>query len=216
MSDMFDRLGARSFLHDLNAAKTVIEGFKTTDAAPEVIINLAQQIGDLIYIASSFDDVATTERRNPSAHATLHSAGELLHLESVLQSTAAVIRECTTFIQVLRSTVEAVTRDSGEGVATTSETHLENQVWYEEVYQGLRLRAEVLGALSTAMDLLYDTDDTVQSLETRPLASKLHFQVTLVEQALRSTSCQGVDDVCSVKSHILRCKHSILTVPCLF
>ncbi|KAI0443815.1 hypothetical protein F4803DRAFT_561327 [Xylaria telfairii] len=195
MSNMFDRLGARSFLHDLNAAKTVIGGFKATNAVPEVIINLVQQIDDLIYIASSFDDVATAERRNPSAHATPPSVGELLHLQSVLQSTAAVIRECTTFIQVLRSTVEAVTRDSDEGVATTNEPQLENQVWYEEVYQGLRLRAEVLGALSTAIDLLYDTDKTVQPLETRPLASRLHNQVMLVEQTLRSTSCRGVDDV---------------------
>ncbi|KAI0458406.1 hypothetical protein F5B21DRAFT_26245 [Xylaria acuta] len=214
MSDSFDRLGTRSFLNDLEAARTVLEGFKVPVAAPEVIVNLLEQIGDLIDIAHTFDEAATAERRNPSAHARLHSAGGLLHLESVLQSAADTIDECTLFIQLLQSTVEAAVRESDEAAYTTNETHLDNQAWYEEVYQDLRLRAEVLRALLTAIDLLlyrHDTDETAESLKKRSSAStRLHYQIGLVEQRLGS---KGDQDTVIVQDAVRVAKAVTISIP---
>ncbi|RYC54038.1 hypothetical protein CHU98_g12170 [Xylaria longipes] len=133
MADIFNRLGTHSFLDGLNATRAVLEGVKPHVAVPEVMTKLVEQIGDLVDIAGKLDDVAIAERRNPSAHARLGSAGGLLHLGSVLQSTTDVIDECTQFIEILRSRVEAVTRGSNEAVCTISEPHLENQACYQEI-----------------------------------------------------------------------------------
>ncbi|KAI1174964.1 hypothetical protein F4777DRAFT_588826 [Nemania sp. FL0916] len=199
MSDIFDGLGVRKLLDDLEAAQTVLKEFKASIAAPDVITDLTEQIDDLFDIAGCFDRIATAERRNPSAHAKLNSAGGILHFESVLNSTAEVIDECTVFIQVLRSTVENVVRASGEAVCTASEAYFRNQDWYEEVYCDLRLRAEALRALFTAIDLLQcqnDTDDTSQYLKARSsISTQLHHQIGLVERSLGSGDYQDTDAV---------------------
>ncbi|KAI1285627.1 hypothetical protein F5Y03DRAFT_407018 [Xylaria venustula] len=196
MTNVFGQLGTRRFLGDLRTVQSVLETLKVPAAELEVTAILSEQIGDLIDITISFDDVATMERRKPSVHARPHSAGGLLHLESVVRSTAAVIGECTLFIQILQSTIEAVTRASSETLYTTTETYLENQGRYEEVYEDLQLRAEVLRALFTAKDLLYHGQDASHSLETRSsVSTQLHYQIGLVEQRIGSKDYKGTDAV---------------------
>ncbi|KAI1262302.1 hypothetical protein F5Y18DRAFT_397927 [Xylariaceae sp. FL1019] len=199
MADIFGRLGARSFLNDLQSAQKALESLKITVAPPEVVTSLTEQIDDLIEVAASFDHMATTERRNPSAHASLYSAGSLLHLESVVESTTEVVDECSLFTQLLQSTVEATTRERSENGYITSDIQLENQAWYEEVHQDLRLRAEVLRALFTAIDLLQyqnKADELSETLQKRSSTStQLHFQIGLVEQRLGPKGHQGTDIV---------------------
>ncbi|KAI0476933.1 hypothetical protein F4859DRAFT_521523 [Xylaria cf. heliscus] len=110
-----------------------------------------------------------------------------------------MLQECTTFLQVLRSDAEAVTRVTSGPVITARETNPKNQAWCEDLYQGLRLRTEVLRALSMAIDLLrywHNTDETGQSLEEKiPLRTKLKHQIEQIEKRLESKSYQEIDPV---------------------
>ena len=200
MSDSFNSLGAGSLLKDLQAALSALEKLNISVVEPEVT-SLVEQIEDLIDIVRSFDHLATKERRHPSVHLKFHSANGLLHLQSVLDSTAAIIDECTLFIRPLQSSLEVIAHDRRVAGYTTTESRLENQAWYDETYQALALLAEVLRALFTAIDLLHyqhDTDENAQSLEARSSTStQLHFQIGLVEQKLHLNDQHDTNAVCS-------------------
>jgi len=200
MSDSFNNLGTGSLLRDLLAARSAFEKLHISTTEPEVA-RLIEQIDDLIDIVSSFDNLATKERRHPSVHLTLRSANGLLHLQSVLDSTAAILDECTVFIRLLQSSPKIVGRERDTADYLTPERRLEGQAWYEETCQVLRLLTEILRALFTAIDLLHhqhDTDENAQSFEARSSTStQLHFQIGLVEQKLHTSSGHNTDAVCS-------------------
>ncbi|KAI1357978.1 hypothetical protein F5Y08DRAFT_131670 [Xylaria arbuscula] len=208
MADVFARVGARNFLNDLQATHSALDELRVPVAEPEIITSLFEQIGDLVEIALSFDNIATNERRNPLAYARFHSAGGLLHLEMVVSSTAAVVDECTLFIQALKTTIEAAVRGSYDTAYATHETYLENEAWYE-LSQDLRLRAEVLRALFTAIELLHyehDTSEISPSPETRSsVSTRLHFQIGLVEQRLGAKGSQGT----GVVQHAVRAARAV-------
>ncbi|KAK3346014.1 hypothetical protein B0T25DRAFT_612183 [Lasiosphaeria hispida] len=190
MSDLFSSLGASSLLRDLQAALATLERLNILVSEPEVT-NLCEQIGDLVDIVLSFDNLATQERRHPTVHLKFRSAQALLHLQTLLSSTTAIIDECSAlFIRPLQSNIEdlARTRDATGPSYIAPNDLVKEQSWYDEAYNGLRLLTEVLRVLFTAIDLLnhqHGVDDDAQSLEARSSTStQLHFQISLVEQRL--------------------------------
>jgi hypothetical protein len=187
MADPFGGLGASRLLKDLEAALGALENLNLSIAESEVT-SLVEQIGDLIDIVRSFQSLATAERRNPSVHLKIRSASGLLHLQSVIDSTAAIIDECSPFIQTLQSIVERIVHERDEAGYIASDSHLGDQAWYHETYQVIKLQTEVLRALFTAIDLLYhqyDSNEGDQSFEKRSSTStQLHYQIGLVEQRL--------------------------------
>jgi hypothetical protein len=199
MSDSFNSLGAGSLLRDLQVALSALEKLNVPVAEPEVT-SLIEQIGDLVDIVRSFDHLATKERRHPSVQLEYRSADGLLHLQSVLDSTAAIIDECALFIRPLQSSLEVIAHERDAAGYITTESRFDNQAWYDETYQALRLLTEVLRALFTAIDLLryqHDTDKNPQSLEARSSTStQLHFQIGLVEQKLHLDGRLDTNAVC--------------------
>lgn len=186
-SNSFNCLGAGRLLRDLRAVLSTLENLNVPFAEPEVS-SLIEQIGDLVDIVRSFDHLATKERRHPSLQLEHRSADGLLHLQSVLDSTAAIIDECNLFIRPLQPSLEFIAHERDAAGYITTESRLDYQAWHEETYQALRLLTEVLRTLFTAIDLLryqHDTDKNLQSLESRSSTStQLHFQIGLVEQKL--------------------------------
>jgi len=195
---MFDSLGAGYLLKDLQATLGVLEKINVSGAEPEVA-SLVEQVSDLIDIVHSFDHLATKERRHPSVHLKFRSPNALLHLQAVLDSTAAIIDECTPFVRPLQSSLEALKHERDVAGYIGTENRLENQAWYGETYQALRLLTELLRALFTAIDLLQyqdDTDEDTQSFKTRSsTATQLHFQIGLVEQKLHLNDQHDTDGV---------------------
>jgi len=190
-ADFFGGLGASGLLKDLRGVQDALETISATTTAadhePELPRSL-EQVGDLIDIVQSFNELATQERRNPSVHQKFRSANALLHLQSVLDSAAAILDECALFIRPLQSGLESIADQREAAGYVTTESRLEHQPWYEETLQALQLLTELLRALSTAIDLLqyqHGTNDDVQLLEARSSTStQLHFQIGLVEQKL--------------------------------
>ncbi|KAK3935095.1 hypothetical protein QBC46DRAFT_272503 [Diplogelasinospora grovesii] len=213
MSDSFNSLGAGSLLRDLQAALSALENLNTSGAEPEVT-SVVEQIGDLVDIVRSFDDLATKERRHPSVHQKFRSANGLLHLQSVLDSTSAIIDECTLFIRPLQSSLEAIAQERDGARYVTAESRLENQAWYNETCQALTLLAEVLRALFTAVYLLHyqhDSSDNAQSLEARSSTStQLHFQIGLVEQKLHFN---GRHDTIAVRNAVRAARAVTVHIP---
>ncbi|KAF2829587.1 hypothetical protein CC86DRAFT_437443, partial [Ophiobolus disseminans] len=189
MTELFDSLGAGNLVRDLQATLGVLEKINVSGAEPEVA-SLVEQVSDLVDIVQEFDSLATRERRHPSIHLKIRSPSALLHLRAVLDSTATLINECSPFVRPLRSSLESFIHERDAVGYLGTENHLENQAWYEETYSALRLLAELLRALFTATDLLQyqDIDDEdAQLLKDRSsTATKLHFQIELVEQKLHS------------------------------
>ena len=187
MADSFSSLGAGSLLRDLHAALSALEKLNTPGAEPEVT-RLIEQVGDLVDVVRSFDLLATKERRHPSVQLEYRSADGLLHLQSVLDSTAAITDECTLYVRPLQSYLEVIAHERDVAGYITTESRLDNQAWHDETYQALRLLTEILRALFTAIDLLryqHDTNRSPQMLEARSSTStQLHFQIGLAEQKL--------------------------------
>lgn len=198
MSELFDSLGAGNLLKDLKATLKLLEKINVSGAEPEVA-SLVEQVSDLVDIVQSFDHLATKERRHPSTHLSLRSATAVLHLQAVLDSTSAIFDECTPFVRPLQANLETLIQERDISGNKWTENRLENQTWFEEIYQALRLFTELLRALFTALDLLQyqdDNDEDPQSLKARSaIATQLHFQIGLVEQKLHLIDQLNTDEV---------------------
>lgn len=176
MSELFDSLGASDLLRDLHAITTVLENIDVScDGAG--VTSLVEQVSDLVDICQSFDRLATQERRHPSVHLQIRSPIALLHLRTVLDSTAAIIYECLPFARLLQSSLKAFDREVETTRHTGIDHHLEDQAWYGETFEALRLFKEVLRALYTAIELLQYQDDSNEDVQ----CSKA--------RTLRQTSC---------------------------
>lgn len=199
MTELFDSLGAGSLLRDLQTILDVLDKINGPSAEPEVA-NLIEQVSDLIDITQKIDHLATNERRNPSVQLKVRSTSGLLHLRAVLDSTAAIIHECTPYVRPLRSSLETFRHDRDAAGYLGEENHLENQPWYEETYTALRLLGELLRALFTAIELLqfHDiTDEDTKSLKERSSTSTtLHYRIGGVEQQLHSNVQHDTSEVC--------------------
>jgi hypothetical protein len=200
MLGLFDNLGAGILLKSLQIIRSVLENLNVSGSEPEVA-SLVELVSDLIDIAQSFDQLATKERRHPSIQLKIQSqnASSLLHLRAVLDSTAAIIDECTPFIRPLQPSLEALSHERNVTGYVENENRLEYQAWYAETYQALNLFTELLRTLFTAINLLQyqdDTDEDMQSLKNRSAtATQLHYEITLVEQRLHISDQHDTDVV---------------------
>lgn len=189
MADLFDSLGASTLLRGLHATVKILERINISGSESEVAA-LAEQVSDLVAIVHSFEDLATQERRHASVQLRVRSPVAIIHLRTVLDSTAAIIHECAPFVRPLQSSLGAFDHEGNAARSTGIEYHLEEQPWYEETYQALRLFAEVLRALYTAIELLQfqeDFDEETQSPKTRSfIATQLYFQLSVAEQRLHA------------------------------
>ena len=190
MAGLFSRLGTGNVLKDLRATQSALEKLNLDylNAQPDVG-GLIDQIIDLTDIIRSFQHLATAERQGPSVFLKFGPASDLLHLQSVVDNTAAIIEDCAAFINVLQSTVERVARRR-EVTYLTDESQLASQGICYETGQILRLWTEVLRALFTAIDMLqcrHDVNVGGQSPESPSSAStQLHFQIELAERTIGS------------------------------
>jgi hypothetical protein len=191
-------LGTASLLKHLDLAHTAVEKFNDVlDPEPEAT-DLLEQIADLVVATVSLDDLATRERRNSSANRSHLSAADRLHLRSVCSSTATMTQECVEFIQPLRSRLEDIRGIMG---SATVESRLESQDWYQETYEGLKLRTEVLRVLFSAINVLLHKNDTDEDgqLSNAALssASALQYQIGVVNPKLHGANNDGTTVVCS-------------------
>ena len=212
MTELFDGLGAGTLLRDLHVTLDVLNKINSLGAEAEVA-SFIEQVSDFIDITQKIDHLATKERRDPSIHLKIRSTSALLHLRAVLDSTAAVIQECTPYVRPLRSSLETFIYERDATGYLGPENRLENQPWYEETFLALRLLIELLRALFTAIELLQfhdTTDEDPQSLKERSsTATTLHYRVGLVEQQLHSNALHDISEVWKYRSYLC----TPLTVP---
>ena len=193
MSDLFANnvtgLGTASLLRDLEGLRKALEKLDTLSPEPEAT-ELIEQVKDLVDISGSFNDLAMRERRKPSLHPGSASASDLIHLQSVLEGTAATTEECTVLTRAIQSSLDDIADERNAAGYATHESRLRNQVWYEELRQAFGLHTDVLRALSSAVNTLqfkHDTDeDGNLSPEARSAASTLHYQIALIDPKLNS------------------------------
>lgn len=169
------------------------------EVEPEMT-DLSEQIEDITDIVRSFDQLATTDRRNPSGSLSLQSQNGAFHLGPVLDSTSAMIDECSLFSHPLQSSIEYIAHMRREAGYVTTESRLKSQPWYNETSHALKLQAKVLRALFTATDLLSrqnDIDDNAMSREIRSsISTRLHYQIGLAEQEI-NLNCYSASKIVS-------------------
>jgi hypothetical protein len=198
MLELFDSLGAGNLLKDVQATLESLEKINVFGVEPEVA-GLVEQVSDLSHIAQSFDRLATKERRHPSAYLRIRSTSGVLLLQAVVDSTSAIIDQCTPFVRPLQANLEILIHERDVSGNQWTENRLENQTWFREIYQALRLLTELLRALFTAINLLQyqdDDDQDPQILKSRSsTATQLDFQIGLVEQILHLSDQLDTDEV---------------------
>ena len=207
MSDPFahsiNSLGTVGLLNDLDGAQRLLEGLNSSSSEVEAT-DLLEQIKDLLDITASLNGLATRERRKPSPYLGLFSASDLVNLQSVVSNATTIIEECSMFARALQSSLKDIAHERDAVGYATPESHLRNQAWYDETYQALKLRTEVLRVLFSAINLLHlkndRKDDDDISAEARSLASTLHYQIALVDPKVAITNDYSIAEVCSVSN----------------
>lgn len=184
MSSSIGQLSFSSFLKDTQAALDALVALEKLS----ITVGLVEQIDDLLDIARCFDDLATTERRNPSVPLKFYSANDLILLQKVVASTEDVLRECHPLVWRIRDSVDEIVIERQQDAYITTEGPLENQALFDEIHLDLRLRTETLKALFKAISLLdsqHVTYEDRHSLEARSRTStQLHYQIGVVEKEL--------------------------------
>jgi len=197
-------LGTASLLRDLGIVQSCLERFDISSPESEAI-DLLVQIKDLVDVTALLDGLATRERRNPSAQRKSLSASDLVHLHSVCSSAAAITQECAGIIGPLQSNLKRIAHERDVGY-TTPESRLGDQAWYDETYQALKLRTEVLRVVFSSINLLHHKNDTDEdghlSAEARSSASTLHYWIALVDPKLHITDKRSKIAVCSHFSNV--------------
>ena len=193
-------LGTVSLSKDLDGVQQSLESLDASNPEQEAT-DLLEQIKDLVDINASLNKLVIRERRNPSFHPGSASASDLVHLQSVLDGIAATIEECTVFAKAIRSSLNDVTHERDAVGYLMDEARLENQSWYDETCQALKLRTEVLKALFSAINVLQHKNETDEngnlSSETRSFASTLQYQIALVDPKIYAAETHAVSAVCS-------------------
>ena len=123
----------------------------------------------------------------------------MIHLASVLNGIAAVSEECSVFVRALRSSIQVVAYERASVGYAAPQSRLQDQIWYDETYQAMKLQTEILRVLLSAINLLHckkDTDENGHlSTEARALSSALHYQITLVDPKFKVTKNHGINTV---------------------
>ena len=191
-------LGTAGLSKDLDGVRQSLERFNGPDPEQETI-DLLEEIKDLIDINASLHELATRERRNPSLHPGSASASDLVHLQAVFDGTAAITEECMVFVRAIQSSLNDIAYERDVAGHTTRETMLGNQSWYNETCQALKLRAGVLRALFSAINVLQHKNDLDEggnlSSEARSFASTLQYQIALVDSRIHATVAHAASAV---------------------
>ncbi|XXH01638.1 short-chain alcohol dehydrogenase [Hypoxylon texense] len=213
MSGSIGQLTFNSFSKDTQAALDALGALEKLS----ITVGLVEQVDDLLDIARCFDDLATTERRNPSVPLKFYSANDLILLQKIVASTEDVLRECHPLVRRIRDSVDEIVIERQQGAYATTEVPPDNQALFDEMHSDLRLRTETLKALFMAISLLnsqHVASEDAQSIEARSRTStQLHYQIGVVEKELGHGGRQDTYDVylkpfntfmhCNVDVHLL-------------
>ena len=198
-------LGTASLSRDLDGVQRSLERLNGSDPEQEAT-DLLEEIKDLVDINASLHELATRERRNPSLYPGSASPSDLVHLQSVFDGTSAITEECTVFARAIQSSLNDIVHERDAVGYTTRETMLRNQSWYDETCQALKLRAELLRALFSAINVLQHKNETDEngnlSSEARSFASTLQYQIALVDPKIHAADTHAASAVCSKPDNI--------------
>lgn len=205
-------VGTANLLKHLESSQSLVEKFNDVSNPEPKGIDLLEQLKDLIAVTASLDDLATKERRNSSAHLKYLSPSDLVHLHAICSSTATLTRECSEHLEPLQSGLEDLLhdRDSASARFKLSEDLLGEQAWYDETYQALRLRTEVLQVLLAAINVLQYKNDVDEdgnlSSTARSFATTLPYRIALVNSKLHDAPAQSITMVSDKRSF----RHTLL------
>jgi len=197
-------LGTANLLKILLTARISVEKILEPEA-----IDLLEPIKDLTVVTSSFHELASKERRNPSSQLTLLSSTDQFHLHSIIGSTSTMIQGCLELINHLQTWVADFNIIYERN---TTKPLLADQGWFEEISQVLPLHTEILQILLSAANLLYsknDTDDDGNlSAEAGSLSSTLNHQIALIKPRLENANEHIIEEV---KCHFILIVVSLIT-----
>ena len=186
-------LGLASLLPDLNGIQTSLESLDSSNPEPEAE-KLLESVKDLVDVNTLFDDLVTKERRQPLLVPGSVSASDLVHLQSTLDATASIVDECAAFATAIQASLNDIADERQNARVLTDDGGVRNQTWYTETCHALKLRAQILRALFSAVEFLQDKDDGDSDGNlhrgARSSASTLHYQLSLIEPKLHITDAQ--------------------------
>jgi hypothetical protein len=145
-----NHLGLPSLLDHLDEVLTAAKKLNALSSTKAEGADLLQLLKDHINIVTSLNDLATRERRRASPRVRSLSEADLIQLQQVCISTAAIAQECIEFLGILQPQLEAIlnARETHQYLIDGS---LEDQIWYDEVFRDIRLRADVIRILDLAI-----------------------------------------------------------------
>ena len=195
---MDSSLGAPTLSRNLRGVQRSLNDLITAQHEREAD-DLLEHLKDLEEASSSLQDLVTGERRNPSRSVVPASASDTVHLRAVLREASIIIEQCDIRVVALQSSLDDIAHERDSASYTTQESLLKNQTWYDDTMQALKLRAEVLRILFSAISVMaykHESDDDGNlSPEARSRASTLHYQITLVEPKIHDAGAYTVQGV---------------------
>ena len=193
-------LGTTGLLKHLKIALVTVEKFNDISEPETRAADLLEQLKDLVAITTSLDDLAAGERRGSSIHLKSSSVTDLLHLHTICECTSEIVSGCDNDIESLHSSLEEILRARHDVGYLTPENRLDQQAWFDDIYQILQLNADVLQILCVAINLLYHKNDTNYdgnlSNEAATYASTLQYRIALVKPKLQNAHKRSISEVC--------------------
>lgn len=194
-------LGLPSLLDHLDDVLSAAKKLNTLSSTKTEAADLIQLIKDLIHIVTSLNDLTTRERRRASARVTSLAEADLIQLQRICTSTAAIALECLELLGVLEPNLTALA-GSREDQSRPVEEYLEDQAWYDDIFQSLKLRADVIRILDLAINLLCRGSGTSGSAGSSSgasgspsLLSTLNYYITSFTPKLESSGQQNASEV---------------------
>jgi len=202
-----DHLGLPSLLDCLDEVLTAAKKLNALSSTRAEGADLLELLRDFIDIVASLNDLATRERRRASPRVRSLSGAELIQLQQLCSSTAAIAQECIEFLGILQSQLDAILNARETHQSLTEDT-LEDQAWYDEIFRDIRLRADVIRILELAIGVLCrepavgTSHNGLDALETgsRSLLSTLNYYITAFYPKLDSLGDRNAAEVSDPKS----------------
>lgn len=194
-----NRVGTAYLLSYLDNVQGLLERYNADSAREPRAIDLLEQIKDLSAITSDFDAISVSKGRRLAQIGALSTAN-LVQLQSVCNSAADVTQECSEFVGPLQSGLLHILRDRDNRGHVSPTPRLGEQTWYDEIFEALEIRTDVLQMLFCSVNLLHHKNDRDAEgnlpTETRSLASKLQCQIAFINPKLRTLLDQNIAVVC--------------------
>ncbi|KAF1999644.1 hypothetical protein P154DRAFT_600220, partial [Amniculicola lignicola CBS 123094] len=192
-------LGTATLLKDLEDSQSLVGKYNDSPSPDPKGIELLEQLKDLAAITNLLDDLATGERRGSKTRWTSLSSSDHIHLGAICASIITLIQECSEFLDPLQSSLVDLVHERATVAVrfASSDILLEEQAWYEDVYQALRLRTEVLQVLLAAVHVLqykHETDDDGNlSTKAQSYATTLPYRIALVTPKLQDVPADHLE-----------------------